>query len=438
MKNAVKLRCYPDEATKHFFEKCFNRRRFGYNFFLNRQFQKWGGKKPNAVEQEPVTFVEVSKYINDLKIDNEDYVWLDQEVVPSSVMTNALKDAEQAFDNAFNPDMPDHAMPRHRAKRLRSGTFRVQVDSRRADTIFNGQQKLCVLPTFGDIGHLIKWPKRPINGVAKNITITLRPSGQYYMSVSLDKAEFEQPVRTHGTVGVDVGITTTVQLSNGIKFNLPFDKIERMHERVKKLQRKIAKCKMGSKRCEVLLLRKAKIESAIVKLRNDWLHKIAHAIVQQYDVICVESLDIKSMLMQNKRTLSRLIARASWGHFLSFLEYKCARAGKQFVKVDQFFPSSQTCSECGAITKHQAVYDTHKCHKCNHVMDRDLNAAINIAGRGFGSLGRSSSDDLNFNRTREIHESRAKPVRTIDLSDEVPIQKLSPFMKKAVQDALAL
>ena len=64
-------------------------------------------------------------------------------------------------------------------------------------------------------------------------------------------------------------------------------------------------------------------------------------------------------------------------------------------------------------------------------MDRDLNAAINIAGRGFGSLGRSSSDDLNFNRTREIHESRAKPVRTIDLSDEVPIQKLSPFMKKA-------
>ena len=123
----------------------------------------------------------------------------------------------------------------------------------------------------------------------------------------------------------------------------------------------------------------------------DKLHKISTDLVRNYDVICCEDLNVKGM--QRNHKLAQSIADASWGTFLKLLSYKCKMDDKQLVKVGRFYPSSKTCHHCGYVKEDLSLKDRKwKCPHCGQMIDRDLNASINILNEGIKSISAGMVD----------------------------------------------
>ena len=155
--------------------------------------------------------------------------------------------------------------------------------------------------------------------------------------------------------------------------------------RVPVYKRPLSECKNIQKQ----KLKVAKIHRHIANQRLDNLHKLSTEIANRYDVVCVESLDMKSMSNKGfgngKATLDN-----GYGLFLNMLEYKLHDRGKYFVRVDKWFPSSQICHSCGSIHKLDLSERTYRCPDCGAVIDRDLNAALNVRDEGLRILKEAS------------------------------------------------
>jgi putative transposase len=140
----------------------------------------------------------------------------------------------------------------------------------------------------------------------------------------------------------------------------------------------------GSKRYLKAQARVRKHHARIRNLRTNNLHRISSQLVKDYDIIVVETLNVKGML-QNPN-LAKHISDASWGTFVSMLTYKCERAGATLVKAPRFYPSSKTCSNCGSVKAKLTLEErVFVCENCDYRVDRDLNAAVNLARLGITS-----------------------------------------------------
>ena len=123
----------------------------------------------------------------------------------------------------------------------------------------------------------------------------------------------------------------------------------------------------------------------------DKLHKISTDLIRRYDVICCEDLNVKGM--QKNHHLAQSIADASWGIFLSFLTYKAEINDKQIVKIGRYYPSSKSCHHCGYVKEDLTLKDREWiCPVCGNVIDRDLNAAINILNEGLKDISAGTVD----------------------------------------------
>ena len=133
----------------------------------------------------------------------------------------------------------------------------------------------------------------------------------------------------------------------------------------------------GSNGFEKQKLKVAKIHEKIASCRLDTLHKVSRQLVNQYDLISIEDLNVKGMIKNHK--LSKHIADVSWGNFVTLLQYKCNWYGKELVKVNRFYPSSKTCGDCGWINQELKLSDREwTCNSCGVVHDRDENACLNL------------------------------------------------------------
>ena len=374
MNRAYKYHIYPTTEQCVLFAKTFGCCRKVYNLMLSDKIEgyKATGKFPAVTP---------AKY-------KKDYPYLKE--VDSLALANKQLDLQAAFRNCFSKSRKKNTgFPKFKsAKRSR----RSYATNNQKDTIAIMDGGFIKLPKAGKVKAVIH--RMPGDGWAiKSATVSQESDGKYYISVLF---EFETPVNTYtadktNAIGLDYASDGLYVDSNGdIGTNHKF--YRESHRNLARAQRRLSHMQ-GSHKNEVRSnnyikqLRKInRIHRYIANQRLDNLHKISTGIANRYDVVCVESLNMRAMANKGfgngKATLDN-----GYGMFLSMLEYKLADRNKYFVKVDKWFPSSQICHCCGFL--HPEMKDlrirTMKCD-CGLTMGRDRNAAINILQEGLRTL----------------------------------------------------
>lgn len=215
----------------------------------------------------------------------------------------------------------------------------------------------------------------------KSVTISQTPSEKYYASILFEYENQVKQTEPLTFIGLDFSMHELYKDSNGNEPAYPryYRKAEK---KLKKKQRRLSLMTKGSKNREKQRIKVAKLHEKVVNQRKDFLHKQSRQIVNAYDCVCIENLDMKAM--SQMLHFGKSVCDNGWGMFTEFLQYKLQEAGKLLVKVDRFFASSQTCSCCGyknSATKDLSVREWI-CPECGTHHDRDVNAAINIRNEG--------------------------------------------------------
>lgn len=232
---------------------------------------------------------------------------------------------------------------------------------------------------------LIKIRKhREIEGEIKTLTIRRTATGKWYACFSCEVEPKLLP-KTESVIGIDVGLNSFATLSNGEKIENPrfFKKSEKC---LAKAQRKLSKQKIGNPERKKAKKVVAHIYENIANQRRDFAHKAARNIVNNYQVIAFEKLDIKQMRENGFKGIRKSIGDVAWNQFVQFTQYKAEDAGREFVQVN---PRNTTkmCSRCGQLVEKKLSTRVHVCPHCGLIIDRDENAAINILRLGIQSLG---------------------------------------------------
>ena len=228
------------------------------------------------------------------------------------------------------------------------------------------------------LGHVKATVHREILGKIKTVTVSRDQSGKYFASV-LTENDVVQPDPSYvgKIIGIDVGLKHLAVTSDGSKFDNP-KHVYRAAKNLARKQQSLSRKVKGSNTRNKTRILVAKAHEKVANARHDWLHKLSRRLVNENQVIAVEDLNVKGM-MQNPN-LARAIGDVGWGTFTRMLEYKAARAGKGFVRVNRWYPSSKTCSCCGhAIKSLPLTIRAWTCDQCGIKHDRDVNAAKNIA-----------------------------------------------------------
>ena len=237
---------------------------------------------------------------------------------------------------------------------------------------------------------------RPYEGVGKikQIIIKRAPMGEYYLFIFMDAAM--KPIgKTHNgaSVGIDFGLKTYMTLSNGIRIHSPqFFKQDLAAKRT--ADRRYSKKKVGSNNQRKALIAKDRISKRIANRRDNWQWQQAHELCRNYDIICIEDLELLGIT----KLWGRKTADLAHGNMIRKLEYLAPRYGVKLQKIDRFFPSSKLC-DCGHVHKSLALHERKwVCPVCGRQHDRDLHAANNILRQGIASLGspRKTRESVNL------------------------------------------
>ena len=221
---------------------------------------------------------------------------------------------------------------------------------------------------------------RPFTGELRSVTVSLEPSGKYYISF-LVKETIEPLKSTGRAVGIDVGIKDLMVLSTGLKFDNPKFMLEKANRALKQAQKQLSRKFKGSKNREKARLKVAKAYKRVTNIKRNYYHLISNYLVSNFDEIHMEDLNVNGML--KNRRLSAAIHSASWSTLVEMIKYKSDWNNRNFHQIYRWFPSSKTCSVCSHILDQLALSTRDWiCPVCGHHHDRDLNAAVNILNQG--------------------------------------------------------
>ena len=363
-----KYRMYPNKEQQQMLAKYFGSVRFVYNHFLaerKRQYEE-NGKSDNYYAQ--------ARTLTKLK-KQEEYKWLKE--INSQTLQFALRNLETSYTNFFRGNAK---FPRFKAKKS-GGSFHIPQSC----SIGNGK---IYIPKFKD-GIKIVEHRSFKGGEVRNMTISVTPSGKYYVSI-LTKVSYEPLQKTKAKVGIDLGLKDLVITSDGKKYSSN-KFIKHYSKELAKAQKHLSKKKKGSNSWDKQRIKVARIQEKIHNCRFDKLHKISTDLIRKYDVICCEDLNVKGMQINHR--LAQSIADSSWGTFLTFLSYKAEMNDKQVVKIGKYYPSSKTCHCCGWVKEDLQLKDREwTCPHCGNTLDRDVNAAMNILQEGLRNTSAGTVD----------------------------------------------
>ncbi|MEO8188560.1 MAG: RNA-guided endonuclease TnpB family protein [Burkholderiaceae bacterium] len=367
IKRAYRFRCYPTPQQEITLARTFGCARFAYNHMLRLRTDAW------FKEQKRVGYHETSAALTLLKKQPE-FSWLNE--VSSVPAQQALRHLQTAFSNFF-------------AKRAGYPTFRGRHDRQAAEytsSAFKWDGKALKLAKM-DEPLAIRW-SRTLPKVAKLTTVTVSrdAAGRYFVSLLCDDAVQAKPAAA-GKVGIDLGLTHFAILSTGEKIAAP-NLFRSNEKKLDRLQRRFARKQKGSKNRIKAKRKVARMHARTADARRDFLHKLSTRLVNENQVIAIESLAVSNM--QKNRCLSKSIADAGWAEFVRQLEYKSLWHGRELVGIDRWYPSSKRCSDCGhTVAKMPLNAREWTCPECGALHDRDVNAARNVlaAGLAVSALG---------------------------------------------------
>ncbi len=324
-----------------------------YNHFLRLITDAYAESKKH------LKYTDTAKLLTLLKKD-EQYSWLTE--VNSQSLQQTLKDLESAFIRFFKKL---GSFPVFKKKHNRQA-FRIP---QHWSITPNGKLKFPKMQPIKMVQH------REIEGTPSSVTISKTPTGKYYASILVEYNQKEAPLNG-GKIGVDLGLKDFLITSEGKKYPNP-----RFYKRalkcLKRLQRSLSRKVKGSNNRNKQRLFVARAHEKVANQRRDMQHKLSLQLTCDNQVVAVEDLHIKGMVKNHK--LAQAISDASWGQFLTMLEYKGKLYGCEIRKLDRFFPSSKRCSRCGYINENLTL-DIREwtCPECGTHHDRDINASTNI------------------------------------------------------------
>ncbi|WP_262241542.1 transposase [Serratia liquefaciens] len=364
---AYKYRFYPTPEQTELLAQTFGCVRFIYNSVLRWRTDAYYER------QEKITYAQSDKKLTSLKQQPE-FSWLnDVSAVP---LQQVLRHQQSAFANFF-------------AGRAKYPTFKSK-NHRQSATLMNTafkhrDGKLYMAKSKEPLD--VRW-SRVLPSTPSSITISKDASGRYFVSCLCVFESKPLPISVK-TVGIDVGLKDLFVTDTGNRTGNPRH-TEKYAKRLALLQRRLSKKKKGSSNRAKAKLRVAKLHAKIADCRMDNLHKLSRRLINENQVVCVESLKVKNMIRNPK--LSKHITDASWGEFARQLEYKADWYGRTLVAIAQFFPSSKRCNSCG-YTLSKLALNTRSwvCPECNTEHDRDINAAKNIKAAGLAVLALGES-----------------------------------------------
>jgi putative transposase len=361
-KRAYKYRFYPTPEQEQLLARTFGCVRFVYNAVLRYRTDAF------YQQQEKIGYIEANAYLTKMK-KTPDTTFLNE--VSCVPLQQCLRHQQSAFKNFFEgrAKYPTFKSKRHR----QSAEF-----TRSAFKYRDGQLFLAKSKTPLNVRWSRELPSEP-----STITISKDSAGRYFVSCLCEFDAETLPV-TPKMVGIDLGLKDLFVTDQGERIGNPRH-TAKYAARLALAQRRLSKKKLGSANRAKAKQKVARIHAKISDCRMDRLHKLSRRLINENQVICVESLKVKNMI--RNPTLSKAIADASWGEFVRQLEYKAQWAGRQLVAIDQWYPSSKRCSDCGytkdALPLNIRAWD---CPECGTTHDRDINAARNIKAAGLAVL----------------------------------------------------
>lgn len=334
--------------------------RLVYNRALAYRTEAWYSR------QERVGYKESSAMLTALKREN-DFSFLNE--VSCVPLQQGLRHLQKAFTNFFAGRAK---YPRFKKKR-NGGSAEF---TKSAFKWHDGQ--ICLAKCSKPLP--IRWSRQiPKGSEPSTVTVKLTPTGRWYVSLLVD-VDIEPLEESPNAIGVDLGLTSLIATSDGEKAANP-KTFSRLHRKLARAQKVLARKVKGSNNRHKARIKVARIQETIANARKDFLHKLTTQLVRENQTIAVEDLAVKNM--QKNRKLAKHISDASWGELVRQLEYKCAWYGRQFVRIDRWFPSSKRCSDCGHVVDRLPLdIRQWSCPQCGSTHDRDINAAINILAAG--------------------------------------------------------
>ncbi len=383
MLKAYKYRIYPNHEQKTQIAKTFGCCRFVYNQTLSYR------KDNYEQEKKSVSKTDCNNYCNrELK---KTYGWLKE--VDKFALTNAIYNMDRAYRKFFKGarrlgdvcsaptgvERRHAGYPKFKSKHDNHKSYTTNFTNGNITADFeNGKIKL---PKLGNIETKLH---RSFKGQIKSATVSQVPSGKYHVSILVETEHIKMP-DVAGKTGLDLGIKELCITSDGRKYENP-KTIRKYEKKLTRLQRQLAHKEKRSKNYDKAKKQIALCHEKITNTRKDYLHKISHEIVSENQVIVSENLQIKNMVKNHH--LAKSISDVSWYELTRQLEYKSKWNGREYVKIDTFYASSQLCSICGYQNTDIKDLSVREwiCPVCGVKHDRDINAARNILAEGLSQI----------------------------------------------------
>lgn len=370
VQKGIRVRLYPTEEQEILINKTIGCCRFVYNQALENCKQSY---------EQTQHFPSQSECIKNLVQLKETHSFLKE--VDSTALQQSVRDFNSALDNFFK-NRSYFGFPKFKSKHNSKQSYRTSYNDGRADVLNNKHLKL---PKLGKV----RTKRFDMPEVYKifNITVERTNTGKYYASINIETEILPLP-KTGKQVGFDLGLIDLLIGSDGTryvrpKFTYAFkDKLAKEQRKLSKMRTKLERANANLDECKNYQKQKhkvAKLHEHIANCAKDFNHKLSRKLVEEYDFIAMEDLNIEGMRQNHKLAYS--VSDVRWSQILNFIQYKCQWYGKEFIQVDRFYASSKICSCCG--TYHKDIVNSLSvrewtCPDCGTHYDRDVNAAKNI------------------------------------------------------------